>query len=152
MERFDLFFLEDAVPLEEGKWLRQLRDKTRIPLAQGELFTNPYEWKTLISEQLIDFIRVHISDIGGFSMARKLAAFCEFMGVRTAFHGPGDVSPIGHAANLHLDLASHNFGIQEVIFFSEPLYEVFPGTPVVKDGYVWANDHGVTASTFSGSN
>ena len=60
--------------------------------------------------------------------------------MRTAWHGPGDVSPIGHMANLHLDLACHNFGIQEVINFSEPLYEVFPGTPTLHNGHVWAND------------
>jgi mannonate dehydratase len=60
--------------------------------------------------------------------------------VRTAWHGPGDVSPVGHAANLHLDLACHNFGIQEVIGFGDALYEVFPGTPELKDGYLWPND------------
>jgi mannonate dehydratase len=47
---------------------------------------------------------------------------------------------VGHAANLHLDLASHNFGIQEVIGFGDALYEVFPGTPELRDGYLWPND------------
>ena len=42
-------------------------------------------------------------------MARKVAALAEFFGVRTAWHGPGDVSPVGHAANVHLDLACPNF-------------------------------------------
>ena len=111
------------------------------PIAMGELHNHPLEWKTLVSEQLIDFIRTHISQIGGISPARKLAAFCEQFGVRTAWHGPGDVSPVGHAANLHLDLACYNFGIQEVIDFSEPLYEVFPGTPTLRGGYVWANEN-----------
>jgi mannonate dehydratase len=69
-----------------------------------------------------------------------LAALCEAFSVRTAWHGPGDVSPIGHAANLHLDLACHNFGVQEVISFGEALYEVFPGTPELRGGYLWAND------------
>jgi len=27
-----------------------------------------------------------------------------------------------------------------VINFSEPLYEVFPGTPELRDGYLWGND------------
>jgi mannonate dehydratase len=85
-------------------------------------------------------MRVHISDIGGFSMARKLAAYCEFFGVRTAWHGPGDVSPIGHAANLHLDLAVHNFGIQECTVFSDASREVFPGTPEVRNGMMWCNE------------
>jgi mannonate dehydratase len=67
---------------------------------------------TLIVNQLIDFIRVHISAIGGITPARKLAALCEAFGVRTAFHGPGDVSPIGHAANVHLTSPVPNFGIR----------------------------------------
>ena len=66
-----------------------------------------------VSDRLIDFIRIHISQIGGLTMARKVAALCEFFAVRTAWHGPGDVSPVGHAAHVHLDLATPNFGIQE---------------------------------------
>ena len=78
----------------------------------GELFNNPNEYTPLIKDRLIDFIRVHLSQIGGLSMGRKLAALAEFCGVRTAWHGPGDTSPVGHAANLALDLCCHNFGIQ----------------------------------------
>jgi mannonate dehydratase len=153
MERFELFFLEDAIPLEEGKWLRQLREKTRIPLAQGELFNNPYEWKTLITDQLIDFIRVHLSQIGGITPGRKLQLFAEQFGVKTAWHGPGDMSPVAHAANIHIDLAARNFGVQEWSGVQPPnfviqdlkgppgaLLDVFPGLPEFKDGYVYAND------------
>ena len=73
-------------------------------------------------------------------MARKLAALCEFFGVRTAWHGPPDTSPVGHAANLMLDLACYNFGIQEYAIFSENSKVVFPGCPEVHDGYMWPND------------
>jgi len=73
-------------------------------------------------------------------MARKVAALCEFFRVRTAWHGPGDTSPVGHAANLHLDLSTWNFGIQEATIFNEAAREVFPGTPEVKGGMMWAND------------
>jgi mannonate dehydratase len=117
-----------------------VRDQCATPIAMGELFVNQAEYVPLIKDRLIDFIRCHISDIGGFSMARKLASFCEFMGVRTAWHGPGDVSPIGHAANMHLDLASTNFGIQELSLFRENTKAVFPGCPEVHDGCMWAND------------
>lgn len=153
MERFELFFLEDAIPLEEGKWLRQLREKTRIPLAQGELFNNPGEWKTLIADRLIDFIRVHLSQIGGITPGRKLQLFAEQFGVKTAWHGPGDMSPVAHAANIHIDLAARNFGVQEWSGVQPPnfviqdlkgppgaLLDVFPGLPEFRDGYVYAND------------
>ena len=67
----------------------------------------------LITEHLIDFIRVHISQIGGITPARKLQIFAEQFGIRTAWHGPGDMSPLAHAANIHIDLAAPNFGVQE---------------------------------------
>jgi mannonate dehydratase len=140
LEPYRLFFLEDLFAPEDADYFRLARQQSATPLAMGELFVNQAEYTPLIRERLIDFIRVHISDIGGFSMARKLAAFCEFMGVRTAWHGPGDVSPVGHAANLHLDLATPNFGIQELSLMSDRLREVFPGAPVVRDGALWAND------------
>jgi mannonate dehydratase len=153
LEQFDLFFLEDAISLEDGDWLRQLRAKTNIPLAQGELFNHPYEWKSLITERLIDFIRVHLSQIGGITAGRKLQIFAEQFGVRTAWHGPGDMSPLAHAANIHIDLAARNFGVQEWSGTEPPnfviqelkgpraaLLDVFPGLPEFHNGYVYAND------------
>ena len=153
MEAFDLFFLEDAIPLEEGEWLKELRAKTSIPLAQGELFNHPYEWKKLIADHLIDYIRVHLSQIGGITPGRKLQLFAEQYGVRTAWHGPGDMSPMAHAANIHIDLAARNFGVQEWSGTEPPnfviqelkgpreaLLDVFPGLPEFRNGYVYAND------------
>lgn len=98
------------------------------------------EWNELISKRLIDYIRVHVSQIGGLTPARKLAALCENFGVRTAWHGPGDLSPVGVVAQLHLDLAIPNFGIQEFSGFSPEEEEVFPGCPQVRNGYLYAND------------
>ncbi|MDQ3808719.1 MAG: starvation-sensing protein RspA, partial [Chloroflexota bacterium] len=140
LEPFRLFFLEDPFAPEDVEYFRILRQQSAIPLAMGELFVSQAEYVPLVRDRLIDFIRVHISDIGGLSMARKLAALCEFFGVRTAWHGPGDVSPVGHAANLQLDLACHNFGIQEQTVFSERAHEVFPGTPEIREGMMWSND------------
>lgn len=140
LEKYRLFYLEDALPPEHIEWFRMIRSQTSIPIAMGELFVHPKEWMPLMSERLIDFIRVHISAIGGITPARKLAIVGESFGVRTAWHGPGDVSPVGHAANLHLDLSSPNFGIQEWHQFSEAAQEVFIGCPVVRDGYAYLSE------------
>ena len=140
LEPYHLYFLEDPLAPEDNGYFRIMRQQTTTPIAMGELFVNQAEYVPLIQERLIDFIRVHISDIGGISVARKLAAFCEFYGVRTAWHGPGDVSPVGHAANLHLDLACHNFGVQEQHVFNQAAQDVFPGTPEIRDGALWSND------------
>jgi mannonate dehydratase len=135
VEKFKPFFMEDPFAPEDVGYFKQLRQQTSTPLAMGELFNNPNEYVSLISERLIDFIRIHISQIGGLTPARKVAALCEFFGVRTAWHGPGDVSPVGHACNIHLDLAVPNFGIQESRQFTPAEQEVFPGCPTIKSGY-----------------
>jgi mannonate dehydratase len=140
LEPYHLFFLEDPFAPEDVGYFPLLRQQSATPIAMGELFVNPAEYVPLIKDRLIDFIRCHVSAIGGLTPARKLAAFAEFFGIRTAWHGPGDVSPVGHAANLALDLACPNFGIQEGGAFGERSREVFPGCPEVRLGALWPNE------------
>ena len=136
-----MFFPEDATAPKDVAWFQILRQQSSTPLAMGELFVNRGEWLPLVANRWIDFIRCHISAIGGLTQARNVAATCEMFGVRTAWHGPGNVSPVGHAVNLHLDLTIPNFGIQEENKFSDALREVFPGTPEISGGYLYANDN-----------
>ncbi|MDO4283911.1 MAG: enolase C-terminal domain-like protein [Eubacteriales bacterium] len=148
LQQYRLFFLEDSLDPQHGEFFKVLRAQTSVPLAMGELFTNPAEWMPLVQNRWIDFIRVHLSDIGGLTPARKLAHFCEAYGVRTAWHGPSDLSPVGMAVQMHLDLNSHNFGIQEFSGFTEQEEAVFPGCPQVRDGYAYVNDRPGTGVDF----
>jgi mannonate dehydratase len=140
LEPYRLFFLEDPFPPEENDHFRLLRQQTSVPIAMGELFNTQHEFVPLIKERLIDFIRIHISQIGGLSAARKVAALGEFFGVRTAWHGPGDASPVAHAAQLALELASYNFGVHEGSSFPKETQDVFVGCPEVKNGYMLAQE------------
>ena len=106
----------------------------------GELFNHPLEWTPLIEGRLVDYLRMHISQMGGLTPARHVVSQALAYNVLTAWHGPADTSPVGHAANLHLDLWASNFGIQEWCRFSGPALDVFPGTPTVRDGYMYASD------------
>ena len=140
LEPFRLFFLEDLFAPEDNDYFRLVREQTSTPIAMGELYNNPHEIVPMVKDRLLDFMRVHVSQIGGLTPARKLAALCEAFNVRTAWHGPTDVSPVGHAAQLMLDLNVWNFGIQEAGPYQTALLkEVFPGTPEVRNGYMWAN-------------
>ncbi|HUA82695.1 MAG TPA: enolase C-terminal domain-like protein [Bryobacteraceae bacterium] len=139
-EQFHLFFIEDPLSPEDIAYFRQIRENCASPIAMGELFNSPHEWQPLIAERLIDYIRCHVSQVGGFSPARKIAILGENFGVKTAWHGPGDVSPIGHMANVTLDLVSYNFGIQEYSPFNDPTREIFDGCPEMKDGYLWVSE------------
>jgi mannonate dehydratase len=139
-EQFGLFFLEDVLAPEDIEWFRNIRQQCSTPMAMGELFNHPREWTPLIEGRLIDFMRMHVSQMGGITPARNIAGFGQLYGVRTAWHGPGDTSPVGHAANLHLDLWAPNFGVQEWCGFNELVYEMFPGLPQVRNGYMYPND------------
>jgi len=140
LEPIRLFYLEDVLSPEDIDYFRQVRQQCATSLAMGELFNNPHEWRPLIAERLIDYIRCHLSQVGGLTPARKIAILAEEFGVKTAWHGPGDVSPIGHMAQLHLDLASWNFGIQEGGIIRGVEAEIFTGCATYKDGYLWAGD------------
>lgn len=140
LEDYRPFFIEDPFSPENNRYFKMLREHTAVPIAMGELFNSPHEWVDPIKDHLFDFIRIHISQAGGITPAMKVARLAEFFNVRTAWHGPGDVSPVGHAANAHIDFAVWNFGIQESVNFSETLQEIFPGCPYVKDGYMYVNE------------
>jgi mannonate dehydratase len=139
-EKFRLFWIEDPLSPEDLDYFRQIRQNCATPIAMGELFNSPHEWQPLIEGRLIDYIRVHVSQAGGFTPARKIAILAEQYGVKTGWHGPGDVSPVGHMAQVTLDLVSYNFGIQEYSPFNTRTQEIFHGCPEMRDGYLWANE------------
>ena len=140
VEEYRPFFIEDPLSPENMGWFPMLRQQTAVPIAMGELLNNPHEWVEPMSNRWYDFIRIHISQIGAITPAMKVARLGEWFNVRTAWHGPGDTSPVGHAANAHIDLAVWNFGIQECKLFPEVTYEVFPGTPWVENGFLFINE------------
>ena len=140
VEEYRPFFIEDPVSPENIGWFRRLREQTNVPIAMGELFNSPHEWLIPMTERLYDYIRIHISQIGGITPAMKVSRLGEWFNVKTAWHGPGDTSPVGHAANCHIDLAVWNFGIQEMGLYRDPTFDVFPGMPTMKDGFIFVNE------------
>ena len=140
IEEFDPFWIEDPVSPENMDWFPQLRASTTVPFAMGELFNNTNEFIPYMAKRSFDYIRCHVSQVGGITPALKIARLGEFFNVKSGWHGPGDVSPVGHAAHCHIDLAIWNFGVQESVDFSDKLIEVFPGSPELKKGYLFVNE------------
>ena len=140
VEPFRMFWVEEFFAPEDVEWHKVLRAQSSTPVAWGEVAVSQLEWVPLVANRWIDFMRMHISACGGLNMARKTAAMCEFFNVRTAWHGPGNVSPVGHAVNTHIDFAVPNFGCGEGAPFSAQLQELFPGCPERKNGMTYSND------------
>jgi mannonate dehydratase len=140
LEPYHLFFLEDLLRPEHKESFRVIREHSTTPLAMGELFNSLWDCVPLITEQLIDYIRCDLDHIGGITAARKVATLAEAFQVKTAWHGPADVGPPTHAANVHVDISIPNFGVQEMVFWPEVTQEVLPGAPTFRDGYMDVSD------------
>jgi mannonate dehydratase len=142
LQQYRLFFAEDPLSPEQMGYFKMMREQCSTPIAMGELFSHPMEWTGLIADRLIDFIRVGFNHIGGVTPGLKLARLAEAFGVRTAWHGPGNIDPINHAAQGHVDLTTPNFGIQEDVDlgWGKVIQDVFPGCPQMKKGYMHLNE------------
>jgi mannonate dehydratase len=141
VEPFKLFYFEDPLPPENLDTYRIIRRQVSTPLAMGEAYTGLWEGKELIDEHLIDYVRHDLVHVGGITTGRKIATLCEPYGILTAWHGPGNISPIAHMANCHVSLSVPNFGIQEYAHgWGEAIRDVFSATPTYADGHVTIGD------------
>lgn len=135
LEEYRPFFLEDPVAPEHFDRMPEVRASSPVPIAAGELLSSVSDAARMVTAGGVDYLRLHISAIGGFSAGRRLSALCELLGVSTAWHGPADVSPVGAAADVALDVTTSAFGIQEGHRPSEAVMEVFPGSICIDRGH-----------------
>ena len=112
LEPYEPFFIEDPLRCENPQSYRQVRHHVSCPLAIGEHFATKWEFRQLIEEELMDYARIDLCIVGGLTEARKIAGWCETHYIKIAPHNP--LGPVCAAASLHLDLATDNFGVQEM--------------------------------------
>jgi mannonate dehydratase len=146
LEPYSLFWLEDATPAENPQAFRLIRQHTTTPLAVGEIFNSIWDAKSLIEEQLVDYIRTTVVGAGGITHLRRIADLAALYQVRTGCHGATDLSPVTMGAALHFDTWVPNFGIQEYMRHSLETDAVFPHAYTFVDGYLHPGEapgHGV---------
>jgi galactonate dehydratase len=137
VEQFAPFFIEDPLRSENPDSFKTLRPRTRVPLAAGEQFSSKWEFRQLIEEEWIDYARIDLCIVGGFTESKKIAGWCETHYIQLAVHNP--LGPISSAACLQLNLATPLVGVQE-----QPrktgtvLTDVVPVQPEWEDGYLLA--------------
>jgi len=140
LEPYHLFWLEDTVAAELQEGFRLIRQHTTTPLAVGEVFNTAWDAQTLITEQLIDYLRMAIVHGGGITPLKKIAAMAEIYHIKTGCHGATDLSPVTMAAALHFDMAINNFGIQEYMRHTPETDAVFPHAYSFAKGYLYPGD------------
>ena len=129
------FFIEDPLRSENPSSLRNLRQRTSVPIAVGEQFASKWAFREAIEQELMDYCRVDLCIAGGLTEARKIAGWCETHYIYLAPHNP--LGPVSTAACLHLCLASPLVGVQEL---ARPpmsvLTDVIPVQVPFSDGYL----------------
>ncbi|MBN2347853.1 MAG: D-galactonate dehydratase family protein [Bacteroidales bacterium] len=140
LDPFHLFWLEDPVTGELQEGLRHIRKHATTPIAIGEVFNSVYDYTTLFTEQLIDFVRMPLVHGGGITHMLKVASFASVFHIQTGFHGATDLSPINLAASLHFDMAINNFGIQEYMPHQAIVNEVFKINYRYDKGFMYIDD------------
>jgi mannonate dehydratase len=140
LEPYHLFWLEDPVSGELQEGLRIIRSHSTTPIAIGEVFNTIYDYSTLITEQLIDYIRMPLVHGGGITHLLKVASMASVYHIQTGFHGATDLSPVNMAASIHFNLAINNFGIQEYMPHQEIVNEVFKANYNFNKGFLFIDD------------
>jgi mannonate dehydratase len=125
LEPFRLFYLEDPLMPEHRESWPLVRAASTTPLAIGEIFNTVWDFKDIIRDQLIDYVRGAVTHMGGISALKKTLDYAAMYQIKSGMHGPTDISPVGMAAAMHLGLSIHNFGIQEYMQHGARTNEVF---------------------------
>ena len=115
---FDPLFMEEPVHPDNLEGLRKYREATDVRVALGERILTKEQAAFVLANDLTDYLQIDITNIGGVTVARKVAAMAEAYGVEMAFHNA--FGPIQNAVTVQLDAAIPNFLIQE------SFYDCFP--------------------------
>jgi galactonate dehydratase len=99
IEPLEPYFAEDLVRSENPGVYRELRQKVKVPIAVGEQFGAKWDTNELIEQQLIDYSRVTLPNVGGITEYMKIQALCEthYVGLIPHFTGPVSEAALVHA-------------------------------------------------------
>src|SRR6476646_9514430 len=118
LEPLDLLFVEEPVLAENLHIIRELTRSTTLPIATGERLYSRWEFADVVRSG-VAVLQPDVSQAGGISEVRRIAALAETYDVTVAPHCP--LGPVTLAASLQLDFATPNILIQEqgITFFGD---------------------------------
>jgi L-alanine-DL-glutamate epimerase-like enolase superfamily enzyme len=82
VEDCDLEWLEEPLDQFDYRGYAELRGKTSIPLAAGEMLSDLHGFRDLIEHRSVDIVQPDATLTGGVLMARKVAGMAEAAGLR----------------------------------------------------------------------
>ena len=159
LEKFDLLWFEEPTPPDMPEEMARVAAATSIPVAAGERLSTKYEFARVLRHNAAAILQPAIGRVGGIMETKKIAAIAETHYAQMAPHLYA--GPIEAAANLHVDLSTPNFLIQESIgkmgnFHGELLKKPLPWEngfflPTTEPGLgVELNEQVVAANPYTG--
>jgi L-alanine-DL-glutamate epimerase-like enolase superfamily enzyme len=137
LEPLHPFFCEDLVRGENTEVYKTLRPRLRVPIAVGEIFGAKWDVNGLIENQLIDFARCTVPNVGGITEYMKIAALAEthYCGLIPHFTGP-----IGTTALVHCLTATSVVALMEMTGAGHKAWPYLPQAYDFHNGKLWSND------------
>ena len=127
-------FVEEPIQPGDALAMKQIIDKSPVPIAAGERLVDRKEFDDLFRLRALNIAQPDLCHVGGFTEGRKIAAMADTANCGIAPHNP--LGPIAGVAALHFDIATPNFVIQEEMSGAVPWYhDVVQGPIRAKDGY-----------------
>ena len=102
-----LEFLEEPIRDETPSAYNALRKMTNIPFAIGEEFASKWQFIPYIENDITQFARIDICNVGGITESMKIAGWCESHYIDMMPHNP--LGPICTAASIHYGASVPNF-------------------------------------------
>ena len=113
LEKFSPLWFEEPTPPDMPEEMARVAAATSIPIATGERLSTKYEFARVLRLNAASIMQMAIGRVGGIMETKKIAAIAETHYAHIAPHLYA--GPIEAAANLHVDISTPNFLIQESI-------------------------------------
>ncbi|MBL8580329.1 MAG: mandelate racemase/muconate lactonizing enzyme family protein [Mesorhizobium sp.] len=101
-----IFWCEEPVSPESVELLREVKDRTRLPISSGERLYTIADFARLINLHAADVVQMDVAHCGGITMAKKIAAMAFSQDISISPHS--SVGPVAFAAALHVAWSTPN--------------------------------------------
>lgn len=128
-------FVEEPVGPGDTLAMKQIVEKSRVPVATGERLVDVREFQNLFEQRAVSIAQPDLCHAGGFTAGRKIAGMAEAIGVGLAPHNP--LGPLASVAALHFAVATQNFVIQEEMSGAVPWFDEVLDGPIERNNGHW---------------
>ena len=133
LEPFDITWFEEPVPPDDLEALREVKDRSPVPIAAGERLYSRWEAARFLELRCADFIQPDVSHCGGIGELKKIAAMAEAVHRPICPHNPS--GPVANAATLQIAACSPNFLVHETMATDVPWRsEICTESVIFQDG------------------